>query len=93
MRKKRRSAYLLESLEARLLFSADLAPLPVDGAKVSIPASAVIVAVSQKPDWDGLDDLPHEGSWARTRDDGSLSERLWAAGDVVNPSVAGWMPP
>jgi len=31
MRKKRRSAYLLESLEARLLFSADLAPLPADG--------------------------------------------------------------
>ena len=31
MRKKQRSAYLLESLEARLLFSADLAPLPVDG--------------------------------------------------------------
>ena len=31
MRKKRRSAYLLENLEPRLLFSADLAPLPVDG--------------------------------------------------------------
>ena len=31
MKKKRRSAFLLESLEARLLFSADLAPMPVDG--------------------------------------------------------------
>ncbi len=31
MKKKQRSAFLLESLEARLLFSADLAPMPVDG--------------------------------------------------------------
>ena len=31
MKKKRRSAYLLESLEARLLFSADMALPPVDG--------------------------------------------------------------
>ncbi len=30
MKKKLRSAFLLESLEARLLFSADLAPVPVD---------------------------------------------------------------
>ena len=31
MKKKLRSAFLLESLEPRLLFSADMAPMPVDG--------------------------------------------------------------
>jgi len=65
------------------------APKPVDGTSFSAPATAVIVAVSQVPDWDGLDDLQREGVWARTGADGNLGNRLWAAGDVVSPGVAG----
>jgi NADPH-dependent glutamate synthase beta subunit-like oxidoreductase len=64
-------------------------PCPIDGTSFSVPATAVIAAVSQMPDWEGLDALSHEGAWARTREDGSLGNFLWAAGDVVSPGVAG----
>ena len=53
MRKKRRSAYLLESLEARLLFSADLAPLPVDGGTSGTEFESDL-EISLQPDGAGV---------------------------------------
>ncbi len=53
MRKKRRSAYLLESLEARLLFSADLAPVPVDGGTTGAEFESDL-EISLQPDSAGV---------------------------------------
>ncbi len=53
MKKKLRSTFLLESLEARLLFSADLAPLPVDGG-VSRPEADSGLEISLRPDNGGV---------------------------------------
>ncbi|MGD9363537.1 MAG: DUF4347 domain-containing protein, partial [Desulfobacterales bacterium] len=55
MRKKQRSAYLLESLEARLLFSADLAPLPVDAGTTGAEFESDL-EISLQPDSAGVEE-------------------------------------
>ena len=53
MKKKLRSAFLLESLEARLLFSADMAPLPVDGGNSGAEVQSDL-ELSLRPDNGGV---------------------------------------
>ena len=53
MRKKRRSSYLLENLEPRLLFSADLAPMPVDGGTPGVEFESSL-EFSLQPDSGGM---------------------------------------
>ena len=53
MKKNQRSAFLLENLEARLLFSADLAPLPVDGGNSGVEVQSDL-EISLRPDNGGV---------------------------------------
>ena len=53
MKKKLRSAFLLESLEARLLFSADMAPLPMDGGNSGAEVESGL-EISLRPDNGGV---------------------------------------
>ena len=53
MKKKQRSAFLLESLEARLLFSADMAPVPVDGG-IAGAENGSDLEISLRPDSGGV---------------------------------------
>jgi len=57
-------------------------PVPVEGDTYVLPASAVIVAVSQEPDWTSLDGIRHDGGWVRTATDGLLDVNTYAGGDV-----------
>jgi ferredoxin len=58
-------------------------PVPVDGDTFTLPAQTLIVAVSQQPDWDGLEDLRTPLVWTQM-DDKGYTERngLYAGGDV-----------
>jgi formate dehydrogenase major subunit len=63
-------------------------PAPVAGRTQEIAADTVIVAVSQAPDWDGLDPVAHAQKWLHTAADGKLDEQIWAGGDDRGPGIA-----
>jgi NADPH-dependent glutamate synthase beta subunit-like oxidoreductase/Pyruvate/2-oxoacid:ferredoxin oxidoreductase delta subunit len=56
-------------------------PTPMPGSSLSIPVDAVIAAVSQEPDFDGLEALVADGR-LRT-DDGNAGEDVVAGGDAL----------
>lgn len=60
-------------------------PVPIEGDEFTIPVTAVIAAISQEPDWGGLDHL-HEGrDWVKTDEQGKTAyEKTYAGGDVLD---------
>lgn len=63
-------------------------PLPIEVDPVLILADAIIVAVSQQPDWQGLREVQNEHKWLLTEQDGRLADDLWAGGDETGPGIA-----
>ncbi|MBT8066274.1 MAG: FAD-dependent oxidoreductase [Gammaproteobacteria bacterium] len=63
-------------------------PMPVPNRLEEVPADRVIVAVSQAPDWRGLEMLRDAHAWLRTRDDGKLDDNIWAGGDDRGLGIA-----
>lgn len=65
-------------------------PVPVPGSEFEVPADSMIAAVSQKPEWNGLEALPGaDGGWIITDDLGALVDGVWAGGDVRGLGIAG----
>ena len=53
-----------------------------------LSADSMIVAISQQPDWHGLN-LERDGSkWLLTEEDGKLADDIWAGGDDRGPGIA-----
>jgi NADPH-dependent glutamate synthase beta subunit-like oxidoreductase/ferredoxin len=53
-----------------------------------LSADSMIVAISQQPDWHGLN-LARDGSkWLLTEEDGKLTDDIWAGGDDRGPGIA-----
>jgi NADPH-dependent glutamate synthase beta subunit-like oxidoreductase len=63
-------------------------PMPVFGQTQALPVDMVIVAVSQAPDWHGIDPMRDGHRWLRTEDDGKLEDNIWAGGDDRGPGIA-----
>ncbi len=60
-------------------------PVPVEGSEFEIPTSAVISAVSQRPDFTGFSELVDGKAWIRIDAQGLTSAAgVWAGGDVTN---------
>ena len=62
-------------------------PVPIEGSEFEIPASAIISAVSQQPDFTGFEALIEVPGrdWIKVDDDGRTQEdKIWAGGDVTN---------
>ncbi len=60
-------------------------PVPIEGSEFEIPASAVISAVSQHPDFGGFEELIEGRSWIQVDHFGhTRAEGVWAGGDVTN---------
>jgi len=58
-------------------------PVPIEGSEFEIPASAVISAISQKPDFSGFESLL-DGKWISIDDQGATEvDGIWAGGDVA----------
>ena len=64
-------------------------PSPVPGSEFRIPVDAVLVAVSQEPDWVGLEELGAADRRLQADDVGQLEARTWAGGDVLGRGIAG----
>jgi NADPH-dependent glutamate synthase beta subunit-like oxidoreductase len=59
-------------------------PIPIEGSEFEIPATAVISAVSQAPDFGGFESLIEEGTWIEVDDEGGTKvPGVWAGGDVT----------
>jgi NADPH-dependent glutamate synthase beta subunit-like oxidoreductase len=63
-------------------------PVPIPGELQALPVDTVIIAVSQAPDWHGIDPIRDAHKWLRTADDGKLEDNIWAGGDDRGPGVA-----
>ncbi len=64
-------------------------PVPVAGSEHDVPADAVIAAVSQEPDWRGLEAFCGDGRWLVSDDIGRIDDDVWAGGDVLGLGIAG----
>ena len=64
-------------------------PVPIAGSEFDIPASSVIAAVSQEPDWEGISELKNGKIWIQAGWNGAVEQGLWAGGDAMGPGVAG----
>ena len=59
-------------------------PIPIEGSEFEIPASAVISAVSQQPDFTGFEELIEGKDWIKVDDEGhTRADGVWAGGDVT----------
>ena len=59
-------------------------PVPIEGSEFEIPATAVISAVSQAPDFSGFESLIEGKDWIKVDNQGATKvEGIWAGGDVT----------
>lgn len=62
-------------------------PVPIEGSEYDIPATAIIAAVSQEPDFTGFESLIEVPGrdWIKVDEDFRTAEhKIWAGGDVTN---------
>ena len=62
-------------------------PVPIEGSEYEIPASAIISAVSQQPDFTGFESLIEVPGrdWIKVdADQRTTEDKIWAGGDVTN---------
>lgn len=64
-------------------------PVVVAGSEFTLPADALIAAISQAPVLEGLDGVRHAGAWLITDDAGYVGEGLLAGGDTLGLGIAG----
>jgi NADPH-dependent glutamate synthase beta subunit-like oxidoreductase len=64
-------------------------PIPVKGHRQTLVADLVIIAVSQAPDWRGLEAILDDGKSLHADQDGRLNARIWAGGDDRGLGIAG----
>ncbi len=66
-------------------------PEPIEGSEFQVPVDSVIAAISQEPEWGGLEGpgLGRDGPWLTAAESGELLDGLWAGGDVLGLGIAG----
>jgi len=66
-------------------------PVPIDGSEFEIPATAVIAAISQEPEFEGFESLREGRDWFKIDEHGKLVKgdgKIFAGGDAVNLALA-----
>ena len=63
-------------------------PVPVPDQFRRLNVDTVIVAVSQAPDWHGMEPIRDGHKWLHTEEDGKLEDSIWAGGDDRGPGIA-----
>jgi NADPH-dependent glutamate synthase beta subunit-like oxidoreductase/Pyruvate/2-oxoacid:ferredoxin oxidoreductase delta subunit len=64
-------------------------PVPISGSERDLPADAFIAAVSQEPEWQGLEAFHGDGRWLVSNEIGQVDDGVWAGGDVLGLGIAG----
>jgi len=63
-------------------------PIPGNGPSQTLAADLVLIAVSQAPDWHGLEAILDERGLPHAEQDGRLDKGLWAGGDDRGAGIA-----
>ncbi len=65
-------------------------PVPIEGSEFEIPATTVIAAISQEPDFEGFESLIEGRDWFKIDETGAMEkgDGLYAGGDAVNLALA-----
>jgi formate dehydrogenase major subunit len=63
-------------------------PIPIPGQRQTLAANLVIVAVSQAPDWRGLEAILDENGLPQANPQGRLDQGLWTGGDDCGAGIA-----
>jgi NADPH-dependent glutamate synthase beta subunit-like oxidoreductase len=65
-------------------------PVPLEGSEFEIPASTVIAAISQEPDFSGFESLREGKDWFKIDERGAVLNEtgVYAGGDAVNLALA-----
>jgi NADPH-dependent glutamate synthase beta subunit-like oxidoreductase len=64
-------------------------PVPIEGSEFEIPATAVIAAISQAPDFKGFESLIEGKDWIKIdKNSQTKVENVYAGGDTVNLDIA-----
>lgn len=59
-------------------------PVPIEGEEFTVELDTVIAAISQEPDFDGLEDLREGKDWVKTDESGATKlDGVWSGGDDV----------
>ena len=65
-------------------------PVPIEGTEFEIPATAIIAAISQEPDFDGLANLREGRDWIKINESSQITmneelvDNMYAGGDVLD---------
>jgi len=60
-------------------------PVPIEGSEFDVGASTIIAAVSQRPNFEGLDQINNDNGWISIDEKSQTSlDRVFAGGDVTN---------
>jgi len=63
-------------------------PLPVRGEEWELAVDGVLAAISQEPDWSGLESLSTESGWMTSDPFDEAAPGLWSGGDVGGLGIA-----
>lgn len=60
-------------------------PIPIENSHLEVECTALILAISQIPDWKDARRYVSTNGWLKPDEDWSIDESIYAGGDVINP--------
>ena len=60
-------------------------PVPVEGSRLEVPCTALILAISQRPDWKDVERYVSNDGWLKPDENFSVDESIYVGGDAISP--------
>ncbi len=60
-------------------------PIPIEGSRLEVQCTALILAISQFPDWKDVERYVSDSGWLKPDENWSVDEAIYAGGDVISP--------
>jgi len=62
-------------------------PVPIEGSEFTVNASTIIPAISQEPDFTGLEHLREGKDWIKADERGQVADKVYAGGDNLDLGI------
>ena len=60
-------------------------PVPVEGSRLEVPCTALILAISQRPDWKDVERYVSNNGWLKPDENWSVDGAIYVGGDAISP--------
>jgi NADPH-dependent glutamate synthase beta subunit-like oxidoreductase len=60
-------------------------PIPIEGSRLEVQCTALILAISQFPDWKDIERYVSDNGWLKPNENWSVDEAIYAGGDAISP--------